>query len=330
MSPSSPSCWSPRSRSRPRGCAFYACMAALGDALAARAPPEKPIAIEWPDAVEVDRGLVGGGRLAWPDGAGETAVPDWLVFGAMIRTASLRRGRSRALPAGDRARRGGFRRRRRRADCRGLRPASDGSDRSLAGKRVRGGRQGLPVKAGARERRFIGRSARTAISISTSPAIGSSAGNWPRPCRRRHGWTGGPEGRCSPGRGRDRRAERANDRFLAFLRPSSDRSRRRRRTAGHRRIPQGLSGPAGAVPAADACAAERSLHAAVLADPRRPVGAREIAAHRRCGRARELAADGRIPRSSFAPQDAGGGLSGIWSAGCGQVRRRCFSISSFT
>lgn len=78
--------------------AFYACMAALGDALAARAPPEKPIAIEWPDAVEVDRGLVGGGRLAWPDGTGETAVPDWLVFGAMIRTASLREAEAGLYP----------------------------------------------------------------------------------------------------------------------------------------------------------------------------------------------------------------------------------------
>lgn len=69
--------------------AFYAGMVALGDALAAYAPPEKPIAITWPSAIEVDRGLVGGGRLAWPDGAAEAAVPDWLVFGAMIRTVSV-------------------------------------------------------------------------------------------------------------------------------------------------------------------------------------------------------------------------------------------------
>ena len=69
--------------------AFYAGMVALGDALAAAAPPEKPIAIAWPDAILVDRGLVGGGRLAWPDGCEETSVPDWLVFGVMIRTMSL-------------------------------------------------------------------------------------------------------------------------------------------------------------------------------------------------------------------------------------------------
>ena len=67
--------------------AFYACMVALGDALAAWAPPEKPIVIEWPDAIYVDRGLIGGGRLAWPDHADERAAPDWLVFGAAIRTA---------------------------------------------------------------------------------------------------------------------------------------------------------------------------------------------------------------------------------------------------
>ena len=69
--------------------ALYAGMAALGNALAALAPPEKPITIEWPDAVLVDGGLVGGGRLAWPEAAPEDAVPEWLVFGAMIRTVSM-------------------------------------------------------------------------------------------------------------------------------------------------------------------------------------------------------------------------------------------------
>jgi len=70
--------------------AVYAGMVALGDALAAAAPPEKPIAIDWPDAFVVDRGLVGGGRLGWPHGCEERAVPDWLVFGAMVRMASRR------------------------------------------------------------------------------------------------------------------------------------------------------------------------------------------------------------------------------------------------
>jgi biotin-(acetyl-CoA carboxylase) ligase len=71
--------------------AFYAGMVALGNALAALAPPEKPITIAWPDAVYIDRGLVGGGQLAWPDRAAEDAVPDWLVFGATIRIVSLNR-----------------------------------------------------------------------------------------------------------------------------------------------------------------------------------------------------------------------------------------------
>ena len=70
--------------------AFYAGMVALSDSLAACAPPEKPITIEWPDAIRVDCGLVGGGRLAWPDGCGEAAVPEWLVFGAIIRTVLVR------------------------------------------------------------------------------------------------------------------------------------------------------------------------------------------------------------------------------------------------
>jgi len=67
--------------------AFYVCMVALSDALAGRAPPEKPMVIEWPGAIYVDGGLVGGGRLGWPDRSEEDAVPDWLVFGAAIRIA---------------------------------------------------------------------------------------------------------------------------------------------------------------------------------------------------------------------------------------------------
>src|SRR5215831_16440598 len=69
--------------------AFYAGMAALADALAVHAPPEKPIGFDWPDAVRVDTGLVGGGRLAWPVGARDDDPPAWLVFGAMIRTVAV-------------------------------------------------------------------------------------------------------------------------------------------------------------------------------------------------------------------------------------------------
>jgi len=67
--------------------AFYAGMVALVDALAAAAPPETAIGIEWPDTLYVNWGLVGGARLAWPQGVKEDEVPPWLVFGAMIRTA---------------------------------------------------------------------------------------------------------------------------------------------------------------------------------------------------------------------------------------------------
>jgi biotin-(acetyl-CoA carboxylase) ligase len=79
----------PEEKLAPARRAFYAGMAALADALAALAEPETAINIDWPDRVYVNSGLVGGGRLAWPQGAREEDVPDWLVFGAMIRTASM-------------------------------------------------------------------------------------------------------------------------------------------------------------------------------------------------------------------------------------------------
>jgi biotin-(acetyl-CoA carboxylase) ligase len=69
--------------------AFYAGMAALTDALIAHAEPETAITIAWPDSIAVNLGLVGGGRLAWPQGIKEDEIPPWLVFGAMIRTVSM-------------------------------------------------------------------------------------------------------------------------------------------------------------------------------------------------------------------------------------------------
>src|SRR6202045_2034838 len=72
--------------------AIYTGICALGDALAASAPPEKPISLDWPDAIRVDGGLVGGGRLAWPPGADEDEPPEWLVFGAMIRLVAMGEG----------------------------------------------------------------------------------------------------------------------------------------------------------------------------------------------------------------------------------------------
>jgi biotin-(acetyl-CoA carboxylase) ligase len=68
--------------------AFYAGATALGDALAAYAPPEKSLTFDWPDAIRVDGALVGGVRLAWPQDSSEDATPAWLVFGAMIRTVA--------------------------------------------------------------------------------------------------------------------------------------------------------------------------------------------------------------------------------------------------
>jgi biotin-(acetyl-CoA carboxylase) ligase len=68
---------------------FYAGMAALADALATYAQPETSIIIDWPDSLFVNQGLVGGGRLAWPQGIGEVETPPWLVFGGMVRTVSM-------------------------------------------------------------------------------------------------------------------------------------------------------------------------------------------------------------------------------------------------
>src|SRR5215472_7665054 len=72
--------------------ALYAGLVALGDALAAHAPPERPLTFDWPDAVRVDGALVGGARLGWPQEASENEPPDWLVFAAMIRTVAMAEG----------------------------------------------------------------------------------------------------------------------------------------------------------------------------------------------------------------------------------------------
>jgi biotin-(acetyl-CoA carboxylase) ligase len=69
--------------------AFYTGMVALIDALLSHAPPERRVEIDWPDAIRVEGGLVGGGRLAWPQGAHENEPPAWLVFGGMIRMVSM-------------------------------------------------------------------------------------------------------------------------------------------------------------------------------------------------------------------------------------------------
>lgn len=67
---------------------FYAGMVALYDALAATAPPQRSIHIQWPDAIYVAGGLAGGGRIGWPDNVNDRAIADWVVFGAELRLAA--------------------------------------------------------------------------------------------------------------------------------------------------------------------------------------------------------------------------------------------------
>jgi hypothetical protein len=80
--------------------AFYAGMNALIDAVIALAPPERPIEFGWPDAIRVNGGLVGGGRLGWPAEAKENEPPAWLVFGSMIRTVAMTEHGAGLIPLG--------------------------------------------------------------------------------------------------------------------------------------------------------------------------------------------------------------------------------------
>lgn len=68
---------------------FFACMHAVAEAISAHCPPEREVAFIWPDSIIFDGGLIGGGRLAWPQGCGEDDVPQWLVFGALLRATDL-------------------------------------------------------------------------------------------------------------------------------------------------------------------------------------------------------------------------------------------------
>jgi hypothetical protein len=71
--------------------ALYLGLNALGDALTAHAPPGSPLTFGWPGTIHVNGGSVGGGRIGWPVGGSEDDVPDWIVFGGLIRTVSLGR-----------------------------------------------------------------------------------------------------------------------------------------------------------------------------------------------------------------------------------------------
>ena len=69
--------------------AMFAGMNALADAIAAHCPPEREVMFDWPDAIRFDTGLLGGGRLGWPAECTEGAIPEWLVFGVILRAADM-------------------------------------------------------------------------------------------------------------------------------------------------------------------------------------------------------------------------------------------------
>ncbi len=64
--------------------AVFAGMTALADAVGIFGPPEIPVRIVWPGTLLFNGARLGGGRLGWPDGCPEAAVPDWLVFSATL------------------------------------------------------------------------------------------------------------------------------------------------------------------------------------------------------------------------------------------------------
>jgi hypothetical protein len=66
--------------------AFFAGMNAVADAISAHCAPERPVTFDWPDAIRLDGGLLGGGRLGWPKTVSEDEPPPWLVFSAVVRT----------------------------------------------------------------------------------------------------------------------------------------------------------------------------------------------------------------------------------------------------
>lgn len=69
--------------------ALFAGMNATADAIAVHCPPEREVSFVWPDTLLFDGGLLGGARLGWPTNCDETSVPDWLVFGIILRAADM-------------------------------------------------------------------------------------------------------------------------------------------------------------------------------------------------------------------------------------------------
>ena len=92
----------------------------------------QPIAFDWPDAIRVDGGLVGGVRLEWPIGADENEPAPWLVFGAMIRTVAMGEEEPGLRPLSSALEDEGFDESRLRPAGRELRAPSHERDRRLA------------------------------------------------------------------------------------------------------------------------------------------------------------------------------------------------------
>lgn len=92
----------------PARLAFHAAANALADALVALGPPELHLALRWPGTVLANGGACGRLRLAWPAGAAEEAVPDWLVVGMELRLAFAEAHEPGLLPGETALREEGF------------------------------------------------------------------------------------------------------------------------------------------------------------------------------------------------------------------------------
>ncbi|SFL19541.1 biotin/lipoate--protein ligase family protein [Methylorubrum salsuginis] len=64
--------------------ALFAGMWALIEAIGGFGPPEIPVVVSWPDTLHFNEARLAGGRLGWPEGCTDEAVPDWLVFSASL------------------------------------------------------------------------------------------------------------------------------------------------------------------------------------------------------------------------------------------------------
>src|SRR5215203_2790225 len=69
--------------------AFFAGMNALADAIAAHCPPEREVSRDWLDGIQFNEGLLGGGRFGWQAECTEDEIPEWLVFGVILRAADM-------------------------------------------------------------------------------------------------------------------------------------------------------------------------------------------------------------------------------------------------